>query len=77
MGEENGCTRVLFKPLTGRTHQLRIHAAHRYGLNAPIVGDALYGRGREGEPMMLHATSLCISHPVSGVPLTFESKVPF
>lgn len=39
----DGITRIEFRPLTGRTHQLRVHAAHRQGLNAPIVGDQLYG----------------------------------
>ena len=40
---KNNKTRVHFYPITGRTHQLRMHAAHQMGLNCPIVGDDLYG----------------------------------
>jgi len=68
-------TRVWFYPLTGRTHQLRLHAAHPDGLAAPIVGDALYG-----EPdvrMMLHAQKLCFTHPVTKEQLEFEVPAPF
>lgn len=70
-------SRVEFQPLTGRTHQLRLHAAHALGLNAPIVGDVLYGRGQEGDQMMLHASSLSIRHPLTGESCTFTSTVPF
>jgi tRNA pseudouridine32 synthase/23S rRNA pseudouridine746 synthase len=42
--KENGKTRVYFYPITGRTHQLRVHAAHKDGLNTPIIGDDLYGK---------------------------------
>jgi tRNA pseudouridine32 synthase/23S rRNA pseudouridine746 synthase len=70
-------TRIEFTPVTGRTHQLRVHAAHRLGLGIPIVGDRLYGRGEEGERMLLHASFLALSHPVSGTPLTFASPAPF
>lgn len=52
----DGRTLVEFKPLTGRTHQLRVHA--REGLGAPIVGDPIYGTGRG--PMMLHASRLVV-----------------
>jgi tRNA pseudouridine32 synthase/23S rRNA pseudouridine746 synthase len=68
---------VEFEPLTGRTHQLRVHAAHPRGLGAPIVGDSLYGNGRFGEPMLLHACTLTFYHPVSGAPLAFFCKPPF
>lgn len=74
---EGQSTRIEFHPLTGRTHQLRLHAAHRLGLNAPIIGDALYGQGKEGDQMMLHATSLSIYHPLSNKKLIFTSNVPF
>jgi len=74
---ENGRTRVRFLPLTGRTHQLRLHAAHPLGLGCPIVGDSLYGTGREGEPMLLHASRLAFEHPVSGERLSFVSPPPF
>lgn len=69
------CAVVQFEPLTGRTHQLRVHAACREGLDCPIVGDALYGvsAGR----LMLHASGLEFSHPVSGELLKLVSAAPF
>lgn len=73
-----GClTRVLFTPLTGRTHQLRLHAAHPLGLAVPIKGDSLYGIGSEGEAMCLHASSLAFRHPEGGQRLDFHSPPPF
>lgn len=66
---------VQFEPLTGRTHQLRVHAAHPCGLDAPIVGDALYGTA--GERLMLHASELKFLHPVSGEVIEIVSKTPF
>ena len=72
-----GRTRIEFTPLTGRTHQLRVHTAHSLGLGTPIVGDRLYGNGREGEQMMLHASFLAFSHPNSGEQLQFYSPAPF
>ncbi len=74
---ESKRTRVEFTPLTGRTHQLRLHAAHILGLNIPIVGDSLYGNGNEGDQMMLHATSLSILHPTTEKKITFIAEVPF
>ncbi len=74
---EGRYTRVAFTPLTGRTHQLRVHAAHPLGLAAPIVGDSLYGTGRDGDRMLLHATFLGFHHPVSGEPVGFRSEPPF
>ena len=74
---EGSYTRIEFAPLTGRTHQLRVHAAHRLGLNAPIVGDKLYGNGTEGDRMMLHATSLTFRLPQTGKSVTFASPAPF
>ena len=73
----HGRTRIEFIPLTGRTHQLRLHAAHRLGLGCPIVGDRLYGRGRDGEAMLLHASHLAFRHPTSETTLTFDSPAPF
>ncbi len=67
--------RVYFYPLTGRTHQLRLHAAHRDGLNAPIVGDELYGRS--GARLMLHAEYLEFFHPVLKEQMTITTPVPF
>lgn len=63
MGYENGKTRVYFYPLTGRTHQLRVHAAHSQGLNHPIVGDELYGW--KSDRLYLHAAELEFLHPVT------------
>ena len=67
--------RVHFFPLTGRTHQLRVHAAHKNGLNAPIVGDKLYGR--PAQRMMLHAEQLSIIHPTTGECMKVEAPAPF
>ncbi len=59
----DGTMLVDFFPLTGRTHQLRVHAAHPEGLNAPIVGDRLYGQ--PAERLMLHAAEIRFVHPVT------------
>lgn len=77
IGREAGRTRVEFRPLTGRTHQLRIHAAtprERGGLGAPIVGDPLYGDDTTAERMMLHAEMLAFPCPVTGDWLEFRSE---
>lgn len=68
-------TRIRFTPLTGRTHQIRVHAAS--GLGHPIVGDRLYGTRKEGERLCLHAESLSFDHPESGERVTFSSPCPF
>ncbi|MCY1077441.1 RluA family pseudouridine synthase [Archangium lansingense] len=68
-------TRVAFFPLTGRTHQLRVHAAHPLGLGAPIVGDRLYGH--EDVRLHLHAESLSFQHPETGQLVSFERPAPF
>lgn len=70
-------SRIEFTPLTGRTHQLRLHAAHAQGLNTPIVGDSLYGNGADGDKMMLHATCLRFTHPATGEVMEFSSPPPF
>ncbi|GFM36809.1 RluA family pseudouridine synthase [Desulfovibrio psychrotolerans] len=74
---EDGLTRVEFCPVTGRTHQLRVHAAHPLGLGCPIVGDRLYGTGRQGDALLLHAAYLCFRHPVTGEELAFCSVPDF
>ena len=74
---DRGRTRIEFSPQTGRTHQLRLHAAHRLGLGVPIVGDRLYGHGREGDRMLLHASHLAFAHPSTGEPISLDSPVPF
>lgn len=72
--DKNGCTRkytlLRFRPHTGRTHQLRIHSAHPDGLNAPIIGDNLYGT--PSVRLCLCASRLTLTHPTSGVRMTFE-----
>lgn len=68
-------TRVAFYPLTGRTHQLRVHAAHPQGLNTPIIGDELYGK--KADRLYLHAESLEFIHPVSGQTILLEKKAEF
>lgn len=68
-------TKVHFWPLTGRTHQLRMHAAHELGLNAPIVGDDLYGTG--WDRLCLHASYLEFEHPVTGKTVSFEIAEDF
>jgi tRNA pseudouridine32 synthase/23S rRNA pseudouridine746 synthase len=70
-------TRIEFIPLTGRTHQLRLHAAHPLGLGCPIIGDSLYGSGNMGDPMYLHAARLAFTHPISKERLEFYSPPPF
>ncbi len=77
LGMTGDFTRVAFTPVTGRTHQLRLHAAHEKGLGVPIVGDRLYGNGKEGDQMMLHASQLSFNHPASQQPLTFDSPPSF
>ncbi|MCB4808273.1 RNA pseudouridine synthase [Tamlana sp. 62-3] len=71
----NGKTRIHFYPVTGRTHQLRVHAAHSDGLNTPIVGDDLYGT--RDERLMLHAEYLEFEHPVSKTKMAITCKAPF
>lgn len=69
------CTCVFFYPLTGRTHQLRVHAAHAAGLNVPIVGDELYGS--PDKRLMLHADTLVFTHPVTKKIIKVECAADF
>ena len=73
---KEGHTRVAFYPLTGRTHQLRVHAAHPDGLGCPIRGDLLYGKTK-ADRLYLHAEQLELTHPVSGSKLHFSAPAPF
>ena len=68
-------TRLALEPLTGRSHQLRVHLC---ALGHPIVGDALYGHDADTEPrLLLHACELRLMHPVTGAALALSSAVPF
>lgn len=86
-------TRIELLPHTGRTHQLRVHAAHPQvttvgtlgqinkdettGLGHPIVGDELYGNASNADRLMLHASMLTVHHPRTGKQLTFKASDPF
>jgi tRNA pseudouridine32 synthase/23S rRNA pseudouridine746 synthase len=71
-----GISRIELEPVTGRTHQLRVHMA---AIGHPVLGDTLYGKGLVHEPqrLLLHASMLSFNHPLSGSPLSFFSKPPF
>jgi len=66
---------IYFYPITGRTHQLRVHSAHNLGLGIPIVGDDLYGNMKER--LCLHAEWIEFSHPVLNKRVNFSSKIDF
>ncbi|MFM7425809.1 MAG: RluA family pseudouridine synthase, partial [Elainella sp.] len=70
-------TRLELTPLTGRTHQLRVHCAHPQGLNAPIWGDRLYGAGSSAARLHLHAKALEFIHPHRQESMQLRSEVPF
>jgi tRNA pseudouridine32 synthase/23S rRNA pseudouridine746 synthase len=74
---EGNRSRIEFTPLTGRTHQLRLHAAHPLGMGIPIVGDRLYGSGTRPGELLLHATSLSLRHPVSDERMTWQTLPSF
>lgn len=77
LGVENGRTRIEFIPVTGRTHQLRLHASHEKGLGIPIVGDPFYGTATRPGELKLHACELTFEHPVTEELLTFHSEPDF
>ena len=72
---QNQQTKVHMYPITGRTHQLRVHAAHNLGLNIPIVGDDLYGT--KSTRLHLHAEQLIFTHPVTKQQVTITAPSPF
>jgi tRNA pseudouridine32 synthase/23S rRNA pseudouridine746 synthase len=77
IGREVDRVRVRFEPITGRTHQIRVHSAWPDGgLGRPIIGDALYG-GEPAERLMLHAAYLSFLDPATGRRVEFESRAPF
>ena len=73
--KENGKTRVYFYPVTGRTHQLRVHAAHKDGLNTPIFGDDLYGK--KENRLHLHAEYIEFLHPTTNKTMRFSVAADF
>lgn len=75
--EKDGQTRIEFTPITGRTHQLRVHSAHEKGLETAIIGDSFYGSGENGDEMMLHAHYLKFRHPETDEMMEFYSSPDF
>jgi 23S rRNA (cytosine1962-C5)-methyltransferase len=73
VGSHAGNTLVEAEPVTGKTHQIRVHAAEH---GFPIIGDVLYG-GAPGPRVLLHAGELTLRHPATGEPMTFQSSVAF
>ena len=72
-----GCTRLELEPVTGRSHQLRVHLL---AIGHPILGDALYGDAQVqamAPRMLLHACAIELPHPVTGDLMAFSSRVPF
>ncbi|MFA5370434.1 MAG: RluA family pseudouridine synthase [Sideroxydans sp.] len=67
-------TRVALEPVTGRTHQLRLHLA---AIGHPIFGDALYGDASSAPRLLLHACALGFTHPATGKALCIEHASPF
>jgi tRNA pseudouridine32 synthase / 23S rRNA pseudouridine746 synthase len=77
IAEQDDTARLALEPLTGRTHQLRVHLQ---AIGHPIVGDALYAPpeiAARAPRLLLHACTLELAHPATGEPLRFESAVPF
>ena len=76
LAHDDGTTRVELEPVTGRTHQLRVHMA---AIGHPIMGDALYGGEAEGraERLLLHASALSFAYPLNAEMLNLASEPPF
>ena len=72
---KNGKTKIYFYPISGRTHQLRVHASHTLGLNIPIIGDDLYGK--KSDRLFLHADTLEFKHPVTNKKMIFQKNAEF
>jgi tRNA pseudouridine32 synthase/23S rRNA pseudouridine746 synthase len=75
--EQAATTRLALQPLTGRTHQLRVHLA---AIGYPILGDALYAPPlvqARASRLLLHAGELSLAHPLSGLPLQLRCEAPF
>ena len=74
IGREKGATRLELRPLTGRSHQLRVHCA---AMGHPILGDPLYGDAGAAARMALHALAIGFRHPDGGAAVRFEAALPF
>jgi tRNA pseudouridine32 synthase/23S rRNA pseudouridine746 synthase len=74
IGREPGATRLALRPLTGRSHQLRVHLL---AIGHPILGDAFYGDAGAADRLQLHAERLGFRHPDGGAPVVFAVDVPF
>lgn len=77
LARDGGRTRLALEPVTGRSHQLRVHTA---AMGWPIVGDALYGDSARTDPeprLLLHASELALPHPLDGRALGWTSPAPF
>lgn len=77
MDRANGLTRIEFFPITGRTHQIRVHAADPQGLGVPILGDRLYHPQPRGDRLYLHARALSFRHPDTGQNIMLTLETPF
>jgi tRNA pseudouridine32 synthase/23S rRNA pseudouridine746 synthase len=74
VGREAGATRMELGPLTGRSHQLRVHMA---AMGHPVLGDPLYGDPEAADRLQLHATRIGFRHPDGGAWVEFASEPPF
>ena len=72
---KDGKTKIHFYPISGRTHQLRVHASHALGLNTPIIGDDLYGK--KSNRLYLHADTLEFLHPTTKQKMVFHKEAEF
>jgi len=75
LSKTENSTRIQYFPITGRTHQLRVHSAHKSGLNAPIKGDDLYGT--KASRLHLHAHTLEFFHPITKEWVSFQADPDF
>ncbi|MDC1105567.1 RluA family pseudouridine synthase [Prolixibacteraceae bacterium] len=76
ISSSDGVTKLSLYPITGRTHQLRVHCAHSKGLNSPIIGDDLYGKANKTR-LCLHAEQITFEHPYTQNIITISCIPPF
>lgn len=74
LAASQSCSRLLLHPVTGRSHQLRVHCQY---IGHPIIGDPFYGDEHEANRLMLHAQSIEFQHPISNQPILLTSPSPF